>query len=110
MLDWLRATDNGVILSVHAQPGAKRSEVSGLHGTALKIRLAAPAVDGKANAALLAFLARLLDVPRAAISLESGHNSRHKTLRIDGAPLDTRQRLLRSPAANREKVHTGKSA
>ena len=109
-MSWLLANGDGVILRLHIQPGAKKTEIAGLHGEALKIRLAAPPVDGKANAALLAFLARLLDVPRAAISLESGHNSRHKTLRIDGAPLDTRQRLLRSPAANREKVHTGKSA
>jgi uncharacterized protein (TIGR00251 family) len=60
MADWLRQVDGAIVLTVHLQPGAKRSEVAGEHGDALKIRLAAPAVDGRANAALLEFVAQRL--------------------------------------------------
>jgi uncharacterized protein (TIGR00251 family) len=54
--DWLRESGAALTLSVHVQPAAKRSEIVGLHGDALKVRLAAPAIDGRANAALLEFL------------------------------------------------------
>ena len=61
-MSWLLADDNGVLLRLHVQPGAKHTEVAGLYGEALKIRLAAPPVDGKANACLIAFLADRLGV------------------------------------------------
>ncbi len=83
---WLQRTaDGAVVLSLHIQPGAKRSELAGLHGDALKIRLAAPPVEGRANAALAAFLAGLLGVPKSAVSLEAGTTSRRKRVRIEGA-------------------------
>ena len=78
------AGEGGVILRLHIQPGAKKTEVVGLHGDALKIRLAASPVDGKANACLIAFLADQLGVAKAAISLVSGDTSRAKRVRIDG--------------------------
>ena len=85
-MTWLRiAEDGAAFLSLHVQPGAKRSEIVGLHGDALKIRLAAPPVDGKANAALLAFLAEVLGLPKAALVLKSGESSRKKTVAIVGA-------------------------
>lgn len=91
MTGWLRGTDDGVVLHLHIQPGAKKTEVVGLHGDALKIRLAAPPVDGKANAALLAFLAAKLSprgtAPGAAkpvLSLISGDTSRSKRVRVEG--------------------------
>jgi uncharacterized protein (TIGR00251 family) len=85
-VSWLQALANGgLMLNLHIQPGAKRSELVGLHGDALKIRLAAPPVEGKANAALIAFLADLLGVPKAAVSLEAGASSRRKRVRVDGA-------------------------
>lgn len=84
-MSWLRrAADGSVTLTLHVQPGAKRSELAGLHGEALKVRLAAPPVDGKANAALLAFLAEYLGVAKSAVSLLSGETSRHKVVRIQG--------------------------
>ncbi len=83
-MTWLIADDDGVTLRLHIQPGAKKTEVAGLHGEALKIRLAAAPVDGKANACLIAFLAGQLGVAKAAISLLSGHTSRAKRVRIDG--------------------------
>ncbi len=84
MSDWLRSDGDSVILTLHIQPGAKKTEVVGLHGEALKIRLAAPPVDGKANAALLAFLATKLSRRGTALSLLSGDTSRAKRVRIDG--------------------------
>ena len=64
-MTWMVSDGTGVTLRLHIQPGAKKTEVVGLHGEALKIRLAAPPVDGKANACLLAYLAdRLARSPR----------------------------------------------
>lgn len=101
MGDWLREADGAIFLSLHVQPGAKRSEVVGLHGDALKIRLAAPAIDGRANAALLQFIAERLDLTRSAISLERGRNSRHKVLLVLGATACTLRRLLeQSPSSS----------
>ena len=71
-------------LTVHAQPGARRSEVLGLHGDALKIRIAAPPADGAANRALLAFLAEAFGVPQKRCDLIAGPASRRKRVRIEG--------------------------
>jgi uncharacterized protein (TIGR00251 family) len=97
LTDWLRADGDGVILTLHVQPGAKKTEIAGLHGEALKIRLAAPPVDGKANAALIAFLAVKVRLGRTAISLVSGETSRAKRVRIAGVDSCTVARLLGAP-------------
>ena len=83
-MTWLVADGDGVTLRLHIQPGAKKTEVAGLHGEALKIRLAAPPVDGKANACLIAFLADRLSVAKAAVSLVSGETSRAKRVHVSG--------------------------
>ncbi len=83
-MTWLVADGNGVTLRLHIQPGAKKTEVVGLHGEALKIRLAAPPVDGKANACLIGFLADRLGVAKSSVRLVSGESSRAKRVRIDG--------------------------
>ncbi|NMG73871.1 DUF167 domain-containing protein [Aromatoleum diolicum] len=83
--DWLREVPDGsLVLTLHIQPGAKKTEFVGLHGEAMKVRLAAPPVDGKANAALCAYLARFCGVGRSAVTLISGEASRAKRVRIDG--------------------------
>lgn len=92
-----RGGDGRLLLTLHIQPGAKKTEVCGLHGDALKIRLAAPPVDGKANAALLAFVADRLGLPKSAVSLKSGQTSRRKVVEVAEPPADAVQRLL--PAA-----------
>ena len=69
-------------LTLHVQPGASRTEVAGTHGDALKVRLAAPPVDGKANAELLRFLAEAFGVPRRNVTLVRGETSRAKVVRI----------------------------
>ena len=72
------------ILRVHIVPNAKIDCVVGEHGGAVKIKLRAPAVEGKANAALIRFLAEQLKLPRHSIVLERGHRSRDKVTRIHG--------------------------
>ena len=93
-MDWLREGDGRLTLTLHIQPGAKKTEVAGLYGDALKIRLAAPPVDGKANAALIEFVAARLGLARSAVSLKSGQTSRRKVLAVIDAPADTAYRLL----------------
>jgi uncharacterized protein (TIGR00251 family) len=84
--DWYRvAADGRITLTLHIQPGAKKTELAGLHGDALKIRLAAPPVDGKANEALVKFVAETLGLPKSAVSLKSGQTSRRKVLEVTGA-------------------------
>ena len=84
MDNWLRTDGDSLILTLHIQPGAKKTEVVGLHGEALKIRLAAPPVDGKANAALIDFIAARVGVGKTAVALVSGETSRSKRLRVTG--------------------------
>ena len=83
-MNWILADGDGVILRLHIQPGAKKTEIAGLHGEALKIRLAAPPVDGKANASLIEFLARQLGVSKSAVELVSGETSRAKRVHVSG--------------------------
>ena len=71
-------------MSVHVQPRASRSEVVGKHGTALKVRLHAPPVDGAANDALVVLLADQLGISRRAVRVVAGSTSRAKTVEIDG--------------------------
>ena len=73
------------MLVVHVQPGAAHTEVTGLHGDALKIRLAAPPVDGKANEALLSFIAEKFAVPQRDVELLRGGQSRHKRVKVIGS-------------------------
>lgn len=83
-MTWLREDGDGVVFTLHIQPGAKRTETAGTHGDALKIRLAAPPVDGKANDALVAFLAKTLGVPKSHVELIAGQSSRAKRVRVGG--------------------------
>jgi uncharacterized protein (TIGR00251 family) len=75
---------DGCTLSVRVHPGARKNGATGIHAEAVKIALTAPPVDGKANEALIAFLAKALRLPRARIVLVSGLTRRAKMLRITG--------------------------
>jgi hypothetical protein len=76
-------------------PNAKRSQVAGEHGGAIRIKIAAPAVEGKANAALIGFLAGKLGIHTRAISLVSGEKSRDKVVELAGLDgTEARRRLL----------------
>jgi uncharacterized protein len=79
---WRREDGASIVLSLHVQPGAKRTGIDGTYGEALKVRLAAPPVDGKANAELRRYLADAFGVPVAAVTLVRGETSRQKTVRI----------------------------
>lgn len=70
------------MLRVHVQPGASRTEVAGLHGDCLKIRLAARAIEGEANACLIEFLAATLGVAKRAVSIDAGETSRRKRIAV----------------------------
>jgi hypothetical protein len=78
----LRDTADGCILAARVHPGARRNEITGAHDGALKISLTTPPTDGRANDALIAFIAELLRIPRSRIMLLTGASSRSKTLRI----------------------------
>ena len=81
-------------LELKTIPNAPRDEIAGWLGTALKVKVHAPALDGRANDALLALLAAKLGVPRRAVTLVRGDKSRHKVVRIDGLnPGEARARL-----------------
>jgi hypothetical protein len=73
------------VLELHVQPGAKRTEIAGLHDGRLKIRLAARAVEGAANAALVGFLAEKFGVRKTDVTIESGENARRKRVSVRGA-------------------------
>lgn len=81
---WLKAVAGGVELLVLVQPRASRTKVLGEHDGQLKIALAAPPVDGEANAALIAFLADLLGRKKAQVILVDGQTSRRKRVLING--------------------------
>lgn len=80
MKPWYRLDAAGVRLALYVQPGAKKTEWAGEHDGALKLRLAAPPVEGKANQALLAWLAKTLGLPQRQVELVSGDKSRHKSI------------------------------
>lgn len=81
---WINQSDDGVIITVHAVPRAAEDAVQGLHGDALKIRLHATPVDGKANETLIAFLSKTLNIPKSNIVLKSGFGQRRKIIEIRG--------------------------
>jgi hypothetical protein len=81
-------------IRVHIIPNAKVDKVVGEHGDAIRIKLRAPAVEGKANAALRRFLAEKLSIPQRAILLARGEKSRHKVIRIEGLSEETILRFL----------------
>ena len=94
------AVKGGVQLTLHIQPNARITEVVGVHGDALKIRLHAPPVDGKANEALIKFLAAALDVPRHAVDITQGQSSRSKRVVVASALLTPEMAALRLGAAS----------
>jgi uncharacterized protein (TIGR00251 family) len=81
-------------LTLHVQPRARRTEVAGLHGDAIRVRLAAAPVDGAANDELVRFLAERFGVPRRAVRLVAGAGARRKVVEVDGIAADEAMRVL----------------
>lgn len=86
--------DCGILVRVHAQPRSSRNAFAGIHGGALKLRVTAPPVDGKANGLIAEVLAKLFRVPKTAVSLNSGAQSKHKRFRVVGVTLASAQEII----------------
>jgi hypothetical protein len=94
---WYREDSAGVIFTVRVVPRASRSEVAGFQDGALRIRIAAPPVNGAANRELIKFLSKRLKVPQAAITLVTGNNSKNKVVRITNPSATTLDQLSELP-------------
>ena len=92
----IEVRNDAVRFTVHVQPRASRSEVTGMHGDALKVRLEAPPVDGAANDALIDLLAAALGVSRARVRIVVGQHSRSKVVEVVGVDVDRVRRLVTS--------------
>lgn len=79
---------DGIALQVSVVPGAKRTEVDGLHDGALRVRLAAPAIEGRANAALIEWVAKQLGVPKRQVEIGIGASARRKRVDVGGVTLE----------------------
>lgn len=91
---WYVKTADLITLHVYVQPGAKSTELSGLHDGLLKIRITASPTDGAANDALKKFIAQLFHVPNRQVKLVRGEKNRRKTLEIIGSLIDPEHLLL----------------
>lgn len=95
--DWCSAVSGGVRISVQITPNAKKSEVLGVLDDVLKIRLQAQPIEGKANEALVRYLADMLGVPKSAVSITHGHTSKRKIIEVTAGAMTVeraRQSLL----------------
>jgi len=84
---WHRIEPGRLTLQIHVQPGASRTEVAGRHGDCLKIRLAARAIEGEANACLVEFLAGAFGVAKRAVVIDAGATSRRKRVVVQSPTL-----------------------
>jgi len=94
MAPWLSGDEQGAILQIFVQPRASRSQLVGLQGEELKVRLTSPPVEGAANKSCCEFFAKLLGVAKGAVALQAGETSRHKRLQIRGLSEAEVRRIL----------------
>ena len=94
---WYRCDEDRDLLTLllHVQPNAKRTEIAGVHGGRLKVRIAAPAVEGKANELLVGFLADTFDLPGGRVMIRRGSHGRTKTVEIYGQAASLLARVKR---------------
>lgn len=95
----IQSCAEGSFLLIHVQPGAAQTEYAGLHGEALKIRIAAPPVKGAANEELRRFLAKQFDLPKSAVHVESGASARRKLVLLKGVPVQRVHEILERSGA-----------
>lgn len=91
----MRPSKEGVTLAVWASPGAPRTALDGLADERVRVRLAAPAHENKANAELVRYIAKLFGVPRRQVSVTAGASSRRKTVAVSGIDVAEARRTLR---------------
>jgi uncharacterized protein len=96
----IHGTSTGVTFSVKLHPRAKKNAITGLISHALKLSLAAPPVDGKANDACIEFFANTLNVPRSSVSIAAGATSRNKVIRVTGLSAEEVRQRLQIPPEN----------
>jgi len=87
-------TNAGAIFRVRVQPGASKNEIMGVQEDALKIRISAPPIEGKANKALVQFLAKQLGLKRSQVEILNGHATRRKTIHIIGQGIQNKLKKL----------------
>lgn len=87
-------SDRSVALALYIQPKSSKNTVCGLHGNELKIALTAPPVEGKANKAVIAYLAKLFGVTKSSVTIISGRQSRHKRCLVDGIGIEQAEKIL----------------
>ena len=84
----IKKSNDGVMLPCMIQPRSSQNKIIGLYGELLKIKLTAPPVDGKANAALIKYLSKVVNMPRGTMTITSGLTSRRKTVRFSGINIE----------------------
>lgn len=92
--------DGSLLIRVHAQPKASRNSIIGIHDDALKIAVTSPPVDGKANQAVAAYLAKVLGVAKRDVNLSSGQTSRRKVFQVSGKTMEEVRGLIESILAD----------
>jgi uncharacterized protein (TIGR00251 family) len=90
---YIREAQKGVVFKVRVQPRSSKNQIAGLFDDALKIRLTAPPVEGEANEACCAFLAKVLEVPRSQVKIAAGQSSRNKMVSVEGV---SREQVLKA--------------
>jgi uncharacterized protein (TIGR00251 family) len=93
----IKDLSDGFTFAVKVHPRARKNAITGAVGEVLKVSLAAPPIDGKANAACIDFLAKLLKVPRSSITIAAGKTSRNKVMHVAGLSAEEARRLLKLP-------------
>ena len=86
--------DGSLFLRLFVQPKASRNEIAGLHNNALKIRLTTPPIEGRANKAVIAFIAKLLRLPKSSVTIRSGLQNRNKEILISGVDEQSARKIL----------------
>lgn len=106
----VQESPEGAILTIHVQPKASKTEYAGIHGGApastpggaLKFRVAAPPVEGAANEALCAYLAKQFGIPKGHVTVQAGHASRHKRVQLRGIAASRVHEVLGLAQGDRE--------
>jgi len=81
---WIKETKEGTLVKIHVNPRSSKDGITGIHGDALNIKLTAPAVEGKANKAVISFLSDFFKIKKRQVKIKSGEKSRNKTVLLTG--------------------------